>query len=106
MTTQVILRTKTRETGMGFCNACGIIRDDIDGIPWTDCVCTAKIRHAEGCMYIKAVSMWVSVGWCEAHGLDACPACDCTCGATGPYRQYLEAKTRQEFLALLAQRRP
>lgn len=80
--TQEVLRTRDRYTGVGFCKACGIIREDHEGYPVTDCVCTAKLRHQEGCLYIKAVSMWVSVGSCELHGLDACPSCDCTCGAT------------------------
>jgi len=81
MTTYEILRTKDRFTGVGFCKACGISREDHEGYPVTDCVCTASLRHSSGCMYIRAVSMWVSVAWCEKHGLDACEDCDCTCGA-------------------------
>lgn len=75
-----VLRTKTRETASGFCSKCGIIRQDEDGYPVTDCVCTATMKHAPECVYIKVVSLWVSICGCEVHGLDACPDCDCTCG--------------------------
>lgn len=71
------------DTENGFCSKCGIIRQDsseaLGGVPITDCVCTAKQKHKEGCAYIQAVSMWVSIGSCTVHGLDACPECDCTC---------------------------
>jgi len=63
----------------GFCSKCGILRTDRDGVPVTDCICTAKQRHKEDCMYVKAVGMWVEVAQCEAHGKDACEECDCTC---------------------------
>lgn len=79
---EALLRTATRETASGFCSKCGIIRDDWEGIPITDCGCTAKMKHKDGCLYIKAVSMWVSVASCEVHGLDACEECDCDCGRT------------------------
>jgi hypothetical protein len=78
------MRTPTRETAAGFCSKCGIIREDHEGIPITDCICTAKMKHDEGCQYIKAVSMPVSVGGCDAHGLDACEECDCDCKQRTP----------------------
>ena len=65
---------------IGFCSKCGIVRQDNDGVPITDCVCTAKMKHAETCLYVKAVASWVSYP-CEAHGRDACLECDCDCGA-------------------------
>jgi len=63
----------------GFCGKCGIIREDIDGSPVTDCICTAKEKHDATCLYLKAVAMPVSVGHCEPHGLEACEECDCDC---------------------------
>lgn len=76
-----ILRTKRRSTAVGFCSVCGIVRQDEEGIPVTDCVCTARLRHKEGCFYIKAVACPISIGMhCEVHGRDACPQCDCDCG--------------------------
>ncbi len=75
-------------TAVGFCSKCGIVREDYKGIPITDCVCTAKRKHKETCMYVKAVSMWISIVSCEVHGRDACEECDCTCGAySAPERQ-------------------
>jgi hypothetical protein len=77
----VAMRTRTRETAIGFCSVCGIIRKDVEGVPVTDCICTAKMNHADDCMYVKAVSMWISLGmYCEKHGQDPCEECDCTCG--------------------------
>ena len=74
-----LLRSKNRETASGFCSKCGIVRQDVEGVPVTDCVCTAKMKHAETCTYVKAVSMWVSIRSCETHGRDACEECDCDC---------------------------
>lgn len=66
---------KSPGTFQGFCSECGIWRD-----PVSDCVCTAKINHAEHCRYVKAVSAPVSIAQCDDHGLDACEDCDCDCG--------------------------
>jgi hypothetical protein len=68
-------------TAVGFCSKCGIVREDYKGYPVTDCLCTAKKKHKEDCVYVKAVGMWISVASCEKHGYDACEECDCTCGA-------------------------
>jgi hypothetical protein len=65
----------------GFCSSCGLIREDFNGTQLTDCACSARRRHADGCTYVKAVRMPVSVGSCEPHGLDACDECDCDCGS-------------------------
>ncbi len=75
-----LLRTRTRETLSGFCSKCGIWREDCEGVPVTDCVCTAKMKHKEECRYVRAVSMPVSIAQCDPHGLDACEECDCDCG--------------------------
>jgi hypothetical protein len=83
--TRIPMRTKSRETDIGFCSACRIIREDYEGVPITDCVCTAKINHKENCMYIKAVAMWVSMElYCKKHNLDPCEECDCTCKTQCP----------------------
>lgn len=66
---------------VGFCSKCGIVRQDgPNGLPETDCVCTAEIRHTTACRYVAAVRCPISFP-CEAHVLDVClecDACDCT----------------------------
>ena len=76
------MRTKTRETASGFCKACGIWREDYEGVPVTDCVCTALVDHSIFCFYVKAVSMPFVIDECkcDVHGIFACEECDCTCG--------------------------
>jgi len=70
-------------TAIGFCSKCGIVREDYRGIPVTDCVCTAKRKHKDDCMYVKAVGMWIEIDdiRCDAHKNFPCEECDCTCGA-------------------------
>ncbi len=70
-------------SALGFCSACGIVReDDGNGIPITDCVCTAKQRHKPECRYVRAVSCPVVVASCAKHDLAACEECDCDCGTS------------------------
>lgn len=80
------MRTKDRATAVGFCSKCGIVREDHEGVPVTDCVCTAKMKHKETCLYVKAVSCWVEIDGCqcEKHGVFACEECDCDCGFSTP----------------------
>jgi len=67
------------ESRVGFCAACGIVREDLDGAPVTDCVCTAKLKHAPDCFYVKCVASPIDTGIYCAHGLHACEEHDCTC---------------------------
>jgi len=87
---RVLVRTSSRQTGAGFCRSCGIFREDFEGVPVTDCVCTALMNHLPSCRYVRAVSMWIPVHSCEAHGLDACEDCDCNCD--GPLDMLLESQ--------------
>jgi hypothetical protein len=82
MTARVLMRSRSRETASGFCNGCGIWRQDVEGVPVVDCICTALMNHSIFCFYVKAVSMWFVVEDCKCtkHGDYACEECDCTCG--------------------------
>ncbi len=69
-------------SSVGFCSVCNILReDDCNGLPISDCICSAKLRHKADCGYVTAVSCPVSARSCERHSFDACEECDCTCGA-------------------------
>lgn len=74
---------------VGFCETCGIIREDVVGlsgtrIPITDCGCTARLFHREHCLYVEAASSPIDVGGCSAHGNFPCEMCDCTCEGPEP----------------------
>ena len=66
---------------VGFCSKCGIIRQDTaEGIPITDCVCTALKRHTEACGYVVSVRCPIDVGiGCDKHDRVICEECDCNC---------------------------
>ena len=68
---------------IGFCSACGIIRQDTaEGVNVTDCKCTALLRHAATCGYVASVSCPIDVGMpCKAHDRNICEECECNCGA-------------------------
>lgn len=76
----VITGGRSTESAVGFCPACGIVREDLNGVPISDCVCTAKHRHADDCFYVKCCGRVVDTGVVCAHGLEACEEHDCTCG--------------------------
>lgn len=66
---------------VGFCSKCKIVRQDTrEGIPVTDCMCTASQRHKPGCTYLLAVACPIDIGFhCRRHGVFACEECDCDC---------------------------
>ncbi len=70
-------KSMTRDSKVGFCSVCGILRQDVNGVPETDCRCTAERTHRPGCMYVQAVG--APIGFPCMHGRDACISCDCTC---------------------------
>ena len=72
----------SEEIEIGFCSKCGILREDMNGIPLFDCKCTAEKKHKSECRYLKAVSCYISIP-CDEHGWDVCPKCDaCDCKTT------------------------
>ncbi len=66
-------------TASGFCSVCQLYREDYEGVNVTDCICTAKQRHDESCLYVKAVSCPIEIGIYCKHGTDRCEECDCDC---------------------------
>jgi hypothetical protein len=75
-------------TQVGFCEECGIVRQDTDGVPDAECACMAKKSgHTDKCRYYISVKCWIAIP-CEDHDADVCPTCDaCDCGA-GSHRYF------------------
>ena len=69
----------TASASVGFCAACGLIRQDDEYGPVTPCACFVE-HHADDCRLRVAVRSWIAIA-CAEHGRDSCPTCfSCTCG--------------------------
>jgi hypothetical protein len=68
-----------RETEIGFCSKCHIIRQDDKFGPVTPCECFVD-HHAADCHLRIAIRSPIAFA-CDAHDKDSCPSCfPCTCG--------------------------
>ena len=79
MTSEDAKALSARETELGFCSKCHIIRQDDKFGPVTPCACFVD-HHADNCQLRIAVRSPIAFA-CDTHGKDSCPSCfSCTCG--------------------------